>query len=136
MDLILRRTEAGLVPKFDSDLEALKKIKIGEDVKVKISRPRNINFHRKYFALMNLAFENQDLYDDITTFRYIIQMKAGFYTIVKTHKGELMYFPDSISFGSMDESKFEELYSKVLDVILQFLEIDKETVENELINFM
>jgi hypothetical protein len=131
----MKKTISGLVPLYSSDYDNLNKIKIGEEIKVSVSRPRNYLFHKKYFALINLAFENQDQYTDITTFRYILQMKAGYFEPIKTDKG-IVYLPQSISFAKMDEDDFSELYSKVLDVILAFLEIEKETLENELHNFL
>ena len=132
----MKRTISGLVALYSSDYDQLAKIRIGEEVKASISRPRNYKFHKKYMALINLCFENQDHYSDIQTFRYILQMKAGFFEIVETHEGKKVFFPKSISFAKMEENEFQEVYNKVLDVVLKFLGIDNEQFESEIINFM
>ena len=45
---------------YDSDFEKAKKIKPLKEVKCKITQPRNIKFHRKFFALINLVYDNQE----------------------------------------------------------------------------
>ena len=58
MNLFLTKVNLGLIPAdIDSEIE-YRKIKLGATVKVKITNPRNIQFHRKYFALLNFAFEH------------------------------------------------------------------------------
>ena len=58
MDIYCRVTEQGLVPMYDSDLEEKRRLKIGDTVLCKISRPRNYEFHKKFFALVRLTYEN------------------------------------------------------------------------------
>ena len=57
-----KRLDGSFMPVYDSDKEAVKKIKAGEDVEIDIKRPRNLAFHRKTFSLFNLVFDNQDHY--------------------------------------------------------------------------
>jgi hypothetical protein len=133
MEIYMIKTEQGLKPLYPSDLEAFNKLK-GE-YKVTVTNPRNYRFHKKYFALLNLAFANQDQFDEFTAFRYIIQMKAGYYTPVKTDKG-VAYLPDSISFAKMSEEDFSELYNKVLDIICELLDVSDSEIEKELLAFM
>ena len=45
--------------------------------------------------------------------------------------------PESISFSSMDETKFRKVFSDVLDVILsQYVDTDKENFLNAMMEFM
>jgi len=51
------KTGHALAPASEADAELLSKIKAGEQVKLTLTRPRNAQFHRKFFALMQLAFD-------------------------------------------------------------------------------
>ena len=42
--------------------EMLARIKHDDIVRVEIKKPRNLQHHRQFWALMNLVFENQDHY--------------------------------------------------------------------------
>ena len=56
-EMILIRRGDALYPAEQSDLEALRKLKIGVALKGDVKQPRNYHFHKKLFALLNLAFE-------------------------------------------------------------------------------
>jgi hypothetical protein len=123
-----------LMPSSDQDRELLDKIKTGDTVKLKLTRPRNIQFHRKYFALLNLAFdywnppEHGDGSDprfqvekNFETFRKNIAVKAGYYIATYTLAGDIRMEAQSIAFGSMSEDEFEKLYSASINVILKYV---------------
>jgi len=129
-------------PAFESDLDIAKKIKIGEPIKVKYSFPRNYEFHKKFFAMINLAYHNFDTASNIIDFRKEIVKRAGFYYEHVNFKGVTEYKALSISFASMDEIKFQDVYDKCLSVIFKHVLKLEKTDENllnfqeELINFM
>lgn len=52
MKLYLLNTREGLKPMYDEDYDEKKKLKIGEVYEAEIRQPRNLRFHRKYFALL------------------------------------------------------------------------------------
>ena len=52
---LVKQGNNSFLPSHDSDYETLKKIKVGVTVSCEIKQPRNIGFHRKFFALINLA---------------------------------------------------------------------------------
>ena len=58
MKILLRKTHTGFEPDSDLDKERSTKIGFGNIVQAEIKQPRNIQVHRKYFALLNLAFQN------------------------------------------------------------------------------
>lgn len=55
-DLALIRTSHGLVPATDADRETIQSWKFGQTVHGKFTRMRNAAFHRKFFALLDLAW--------------------------------------------------------------------------------
>ena len=135
MKLYLTKNENGqFIPAFNSDYESAKKIKSGETVEATIVRPRNIKFHRKFFALLNMGFSNQEKYACFEDYRAVFIMKTGNYKVIETDKG-VVYLPKSISFAAMDELEFAELYSKLIDVLIKELKMDQEAIEKELTSF-
>lgn len=135
MEIYLIKKFNSLHPANNSDLELLSKLKQGEAYKATISKPRNYRFHKKYFALLNLAFGQQDEYDNFEKFRFVMTMKAGHFEAIKTDKG-VVYMPRSISFAKMDEVEFERVYQDMLTEVISLIGADQGTIENELINFM
>lgn len=123
-----------LVPEYDSDNEILSKLKPGTTYKFEVTQPRNYNFHKKLFGLINLCFQNQSQYNNFEHLRGVLIMKAGYYETVVTDKGTV-YWPKSISYAKMDNLEFEQLYSKVLDEVCKMIGSTSEEIEIELINF-
>lgn len=129
MDIHLTRTSHGLSPSTDEAAEKLCMIKIGTPVNAKISRPRNGKFHRKFFSMLDVAFQNHE-WPEVETkwgkatvsselFRKYVIVKAGHYTASLTPKGEVRAEPKSISWANMDDEEFSRLYNDVLNVILK-----------------
>ena len=135
MKLLVRNTISGLQPLYPSDFDQKRKLRLGADYEVEVKNPRNIGFHRKFFALVNIGYENTSLDMPIDTYRKYLIMKAGYFKTYQTPKG-VFYDAESISFSSMSQDEFEEVYSRVLDKIIEDIGCDKETVEKQLINFL
>ncbi|MDB4278766.1 DUF1367 family protein, partial [Deltaproteobacteria bacterium] len=77
--------------------ESLKSIHIGGVVKCKLSKPRNVQHHRKFFALLNIVFENQEFYQSENFMLHIIKLGVGHGDWVKTRKHGNVFIPKSIS---------------------------------------
>jgi hypothetical protein len=135
MVITVRNTINGLVPLYSSDLDEKRKLKIGETYQVEVKRPRNYQFHKKFFALLNIGWENTDVEMPFDTYRRWVTMRAGFYKVYHTPKGEL-YEPESIAFSNMDDDTFSEVYDRVLNIILKDTGADKPDVEMMLNDFL
>lgn len=122
-------------PLDSKDKEICDKIQPMDEHCFELKKVRNPKFHRKYFALIRIAFDNQDEYKDEEKFRKVMQMKAGYHEFVQTDKGE-MWWPKSIAFGELDELEFEELYNKVWHVLQERYGFDNELFEAELASFL
>ena len=143
MKLHVLNTKNGLIPIYSVDFDEKKKLKVGNEYQVEVKKIRNPKFHRKYFALLNMAYDNLNeklsaTYPNIDIFRKSVQVMAGYCEIAYTLDGEQIITPKSISFAGMDETEFESLYNDVLDVLIKhvFIGMSKEFIDNELINFM
>ena len=140
----------GLVPFDQAAAEWFDKVKIGQAVDGEFRLPRNAKFHRKFFAMLNVAFSNYE-WPEVQTrwgparcnfdlFRKYVIVRSGHYEAALTPTGEIRAEPKSISFANMDEADFEKLYSDVLDVILmEFLDnwtaADMDQAVNQMLEF-
>ncbi len=125
----LRKLYNSLVPVDQESADLLEKFKPNAELKCDITRPRNIGFHRKYFALLDLAFDAWEMpvneYKGVQIeknrdrFRKDLMIMAGYGYPVVNIKGDVRFEARSMSFGSMDQTEFEALYSRMVDVILQ-----------------
>ena len=133
-------TSYALMPAHESDLEAVKKLPAHQPIRVKVTKIRNVDHHRKYFALLNYAFDVWEppplSYEDMQRacsfdimpaaieknfdrFRKDIAILSGFFDTTFRVNGDMVFEPKSISFASMDQDEFERLYDKTIDVILK-----------------
>ena len=147
-DIILKKTAKDFLRACDVEGEEyIKSLPMGQDVRVKISKARNIKFHRKYFALLNHAydcFEPEDVdvpahisnhgitpEKNFERFRKDIIILAGFYDATIRVNGEVRVEAKSIAFGNMNEETFNDMYSKTINVILKYVlkNYDKEELE-------
>jgi len=113
---------------FDSDYEKAKKIKVGEPYEFEFKNVRNPKFHRLYFALLNMVFQNQEMYNNIDHLRRDLTIESGYYDLRANIHGEEIKEPKSISFASMNQEEFSEYYNAVLDTIVKYFHFDKEDI--------
>ena len=144
MELRLLNTPSGLKPLYDEDYDQKKKLKIGEIYKAKITIARNINFHRKYFALINCAWAYQNerttkhFKNNVESFRKTVEIAAGHCdTVYNLSLKSWVDIPKSIAFDKLKQEEFEDLYERVKDVLFTtFLKgIDEEEFLNNMIDF-
>ena len=119
MEAIFKKQNGALVPDHMEAAELLTKMPEGAYVKVCYSKKRNYENHKRFFAFLRIAFDNQDFYDDPKKFRQAIQMIGGHYDelIIQAADGSISthYIPKSISFEEMDETEFQDLFAKCIN---------------------
>ncbi len=131
---------------FPADVQAKEWIENQKngDYKVKITGQRNSKFHRKYFELLNVAFDAWDvdyeIYKNFDVFRKNIAILSGFYTQAYDIKGNIVLEAKSISFSEMEEPEFQVLYTKTINVILKhvlhnYTKDDLDLVVNNVLSF-
>ena len=113
---------------YDTDYDKMKRIKVGDFLQCEIKKPRNYMFHKKFFALLNMIYQNQERYKNIDHLRNDLTIEAGYYTLRDNLKGEQVYEANSISFAQMNEETFNEYYNKCLDVIVKYFNFDKQSI--------
>ena len=139
MKLYLKKLPNGTLAPDDADsIAALQKIKIGQVVSGEFKRKRNYEFHKKYFALIDFAYDQLEYDEQLITkedFRKQIQMAAGYRReVVSVFTGDVRWESVSISFDNMDQDTFDDLYDKVCTVLTTY--VLKNYTRNDIDNVM
>ena len=140
---LVQEAGRGLMALDDSTKRIFKKHKVGSVVECEIKEFRNYKFHKKWFSMVKFAYDHWDAEQkSFNTFRAEIIILSGHYEVVASlGSNTVKKVPKSISFGSMSEEDFEELYSNTLDALLRAvptLAKDREeliAMERELLNY-
>ena len=144
MKIDLVCTANGFVVASDEDYDKKRKLKIGKVYSVDIKQHRNYELHKKYFALINCAWEylsegKQSHFGNVDNFRKTIEVIAGYFDEWYSPKlKQPVHIPKSISYASMDNLEFEQLYSNVWDVLFRtaLSNINEEEFAKNLVHFM
>ena len=133
VELVARVVPGGLMAVNAPEASKLDNLK-GREVQVKISIPRNLAFHRRFFALLSVARDLADTEFNAEQFRAVCITGAGYCDFIE-HDGKMVAIPRSISFASMDDTEFENLYSDVLDFICSNWVIDYNQID-QILSFL
>lgn len=136
-------TAQGLKPMYDEDYDEKRRLRIGQVYKAKIVVPRNIELHRKYFSMLNCAWDllterQREFFGTKESFRKTVQVAAGYCErVYNLDIKSWVEIPRSIAFDKMKGDEFERLYNDVREVLLTvFLKhITIEQFEETLINY-
>lgn len=130
---LLKITGSAFIPATEADAEAMAGVKIGTILRCKYTKMRNSAFFRKWWALVGLAYDQWEPAEieikdqrftpekNMETFRKNLTVMAGYYDTHFTIAGEPRIEARSISFASMSEDDFVQLYSKTVDVVLKHI---------------
>ena len=133
MKLLVVRTLNGIKPAYDSDKEVFNKMPLNEVFEIEYTKRRNYQFHKKVMALFDLAFRNQNEFKLFNRMRKTLIEVAGYYDeyrcpITKEIKREVY----SMSYANMDELELQKLYEDLKIVIIDWLGVTNEDLENEI----
>lgn len=125
MKIFIKRNGGRLEPANAISESLIEGLKNNTWYSAKITKPRNINFHRKFFALLNEVVERSDFYTGkaqglaVEELKERIKFKIGHYKIFGKVEGVVIIKTKSISFGEMDNIQFEEFYKMAINAILE-----------------
>lgn len=137
MKIYLLNKVQGLIPLYDSDRAKKKLLTLDQVYLADVIMPRNLQFHRKFFALINVGWANTPMKGiSFELYRETMIMKAGYAEVYQKPNGDVLARAQSIAFGNMDQETFSHLYERVLDVIIEDTQADRQLFENELLDFL
>ena len=127
---LIKHSTQYLAPATEESIDLLVPVKTGSVITCEYSIMRNGNLFKKWWALVNFAFEcwepgevehNGDRFipkKNSETFRKHLTVLAGYYDTTYGIDGKARIEADSISFAAMSEEEFAKLYSATVDVVL------------------
>lgn len=158
MQLWVRRTEElMLVPATRLDVKLIEKLPLLKRVFCDIKRPRNGKHHRKFFAIVDWAFQHQDKTNNIGWFRAHLTVLAGYARVLelppeKVDQNLVKFFydyeayvffeptdtgmmrimvPKSLAWDKMDQDEFDQFYPRALDALMAEYGIDPAHFEEQ-----
>lgn len=128
-----------LVPMPDS-IDEYKKVKKGDVIDVNVrDKKRNLEHHRKMFAILNYVVENSDFQGSADDLLIVLKYEIGYVREFEDFMGVKIITPKSINFEVMGQMAFEDFYSRVLLVLSRYMNdtienIEKNSLENKMNN--
>lgn len=128
---------------YDEDYDEKRRLKIGQVYRADVVVPRNTAFHRKYWSMINCAWDlltekQREFFGNKDCFRKTLQVAAGFCErVFHLRLREWVEVPKSIAFDKMKGDEFEALYKGVRDVLFKvFLKhVTLDQFEEVLMNY-
>lgn len=133
------RTVSGLAADDEAATNVLRKVKPGDVVKVDVVRPRNLTAHRKWWALCNLIYLNCEDYASPDVVHGHLKILAGHADpVVSKATGETWLVPRSISFSSLGEDEFQDVWRRAVQAVVEHIipTITVPTLEDEVLRMI
>ena len=83
-------------------------------VRVELRKVRNPQFHRKFFALLQLVRDSTDAWATTEALLADLKVEMGHCDEFRLRGGQTVMVPKSISFGSMDDMEFTSFFERAL----------------------
>lgn len=103
------------------DGEKARALEFGEVIEVSAKMVRCPDNHRRFFAMLNIVFQNQEHFKSMDDMREYLICKTGRFREIEYPGGYKHYKALSMSYASMDEAEFERLKEDVCDAALKYL---------------
>lgn len=140
---LIAKKDYYLIPAWDEDKEIFNKLSQGEIVEAKTLSQRNLQFHRKYFKLLQIAVSNmpehlEKYYPTVDILRQAIMFEIGAFETFTDLQGNIYRKAKSITFDKMEQEEFERIYRDTLDILLKYIfkDMSKEEFEETLLDFI
>jgi hypothetical protein len=135
LKVYLQKNHAGLIPVSPEAKDWFDKLKEGQFITVDAAKTRNYMLLRKYFALLNIAYDNWKQPENqvkvagqmvtpaknFEQFRGDLTLLCGYYETVFRLDGGFRHVPKSISFANMSEEDFNKLYQTTITVLIEYV---------------
>ena len=113
----------------DADYELLKSIKPGESVEVKRTNERIMWQHKRFWLALKFVFNNmhedfREVYPNQESLRKGSLIQSGHIDIVIQLDGQRNVNAGSMSFLSLGQKEFEQVYSSIIDSWLKYIITD------------
>lgn len=118
VELVMIRRGSIASPADDLSLERFSAIKPGSMFRVQADAPRNIKQLRLLHVLLKKIVDNHPSYMGVEELKRELKRRSGMYQEFISRDGEVMYELDSISPAMMDQARFNEVWKRWVDLII------------------
>lgn len=120
-----------LIPKDFTARSILGRLKDGERVFIEVWKPRNMNQHRAYFAMLNNVVQASGMWASREALEYELAITMGRGSYIELRNGKRRFEPDSRAVASMKKEDFERLHSDTVALLTKWLGCDPEMLREE-----
>jgi Protein of unknown function (DUF1367) len=115
-----------LYPDGDESIAEFASVPFGKPLRVEVKQPRNVQWHRLYFALCHriangIGSTSEKVSDTL-------KVATGHCTTLRTKSYGSIQVPKSISFAAMDQTEFSAFFERCVKVIYEEWGIEPEAV--------
>lgn len=118
--LYLRVVKGGFEPAsaYYADMLRAKGLRIGDLVRIDMSKPRYPRHHRLVMALLQKVLENQEGLLTMSQLLTVVKIKLGYAEpFVDAVAGKTYWVPQSIAFDAMDQTEFEVFWKDLCKLV-------------------
>ena len=137
--VLMKRTLSGLAPDDDAARDVLRRVPVGDVVRVDVQRPRSHKNLRRWWALMNLIAQNSDTVKSPEQAHDLVKILAGHCThIISKSTGEIYQVADSIAFGRLSEDEFQDVWRRAVRAVTEHIlpGITDDEIEAEILQII
>lgn len=118
MKIALARTLSGWVPCDDEAVRVSRRWEPGEIAIVDLKKTRVYKSLKRYQALLTLVFENSPKFQSRDQVHQYLKIRAGHATRIQIEgTDDVMLLANSIDYDTLDEQEFQEVWSRIKDVV-------------------
>jgi hypothetical protein len=127
----------GLASTDDASEAALKSVRLGECVELRMKRPRNLQMHRLFWKLMETVANNQEHYRSAEEVCTAFKFAVNHCDTLRTKRGDVLV-PRSISFAKCDQIQFREFFDKAVKFCVEEVipGLNSEALEREVMELV
>lgn len=140
MKLFLRKHNHGCFPVDEYAQELFRKIPDGGYVEVKGVNERVVWYHRKYFLMLSVVFDNlpeafSEIYPTSESLRKVLLFLSGHVVKYRLPDGSERIEADSIAFDSIGQVEFEQVYNACVNAAIKHFGLPENIVMELALNF-
>ena len=120
MKVALARTLSGWTPGDDEAIRVSRRWEPGEIVIVDLKKTRVYKSLKRYQALLTLVFSNSSKFQSRDQVHQYLKIRAGHTTLIGIEgTNEVLVLANSIDYDTLDELEFQEVWSRIKDVVCE-----------------
>lgn len=132
----MRRTVSGLTAADDAASDALRVLRVGDEVDVDLKKQRVNKNLRRWWGLCRLVYENSEQFKSQEQVHDYLKIRAGHCSqIVSKRTGEIYLIADSIAFARLDEVQFQKVWNRAVKAVCEDIipGLESDEVETEIL---